>query len=66
LVYSTKPILSWDDMVVKSRGAWRGGYTEFTGFAAFHYKIVRFLGFSTKPRLKARQVETRFKHTRKL
>jgi hypothetical protein len=26
--------------VVKSRGAWRGGYTEFAGFMAVHHKTI--------------------------
>jgi hypothetical protein len=29
-----------------------GGYTEFAGFPVVHHKTTRFLGWSTKPRLK--------------
>jgi hypothetical protein len=66
LVYSTKPTPSRDDMVAESRGAWCGGYSEFTGFAAVHHKTVGFLSCSTKPRLETRQAETRSGRAEKL
>jgi hypothetical protein len=66
LVYSTKLTLSRDDVVVKSRGAWCGGYTEFVGFAVVHHKSVRFLGCSAKPRPKDRQAEMGSEHAGKL
>jgi hypothetical protein len=58
LVYSTKPTPSLDDVVVKSRGAWCGGYTESVGFAVVHYKTIVFLGSSIKPIPKAQWAET--------
>jgi hypothetical protein len=49
---ASKPRLSRDFVWAKSRVVIGRGCTELTGFPVVHQKTTRFLGWSTKPRLK--------------
>jgi hypothetical protein len=55
LGWASKPRSSRDYVGVESWVVIGGGYTEFAGFPVVHQKTTRFLGWSTKPRLKNRR-----------